>query len=85
MSLIKIQNSNNSDQYFYIDKENANRLEVEFNLTENGKTWSKLGDVLYNYSIGKEVEMNWKISSDKFHFLRKLANEKNIKKFTKKN
>ena len=37
MTLFKIQNSDNSDQYFYIDKENANKLEIEFNLTEKGK------------------------------------------------
>ncbi len=85
MSLIKIQNLKNSDQYFYIDKINANKLEIQFNLTEKGKVWKELGDILYNYSIGKETELNWNISSEKFHFLRNLSNEKNIKKFTHKN
>ena len=51
MIILKIGNISNEDQYFYLDKLNASKLEVAFNLTENGKTWSELGDVLYYFSI----------------------------------
>lgn len=84
MSYLKIENLNNSDQYFYIDKSNANKLEIIFNLTKKGKEWKELGDVLYDYSIGKREETKLKIVSEKFHFLRKLVNENNIKKFNYK-
>lgn len=80
MSLLKITNLNNADQYFKLNQDNANKLEVAFNLTDKGKEWRELGDILYKFSINKNVELNWKINKDKFHFLRKLANEKNISK-----
>ena len=82
MTLLKISNLNNTDQYFYIDKDNALKLEVAFNLTEKGKDWSELGDILYNFSIDKKVEYDFKINQEQFHFLRNLANEKKIKKST---
>lgn len=84
MSLLKVGNISNSDQYFYIDRDNASKLEIAFNLTEKGKEWSNLGDVLYNFSINKDIELNWKIQKDQFHYLRVLANEKNIEKSNKK-
>jgi hypothetical protein len=83
MSFLKIENLNNSDQYFYIDKLNANKLEILFNLSNKGKEWKVLGDMLYDYSIGKNKN-KIKIVSEKFHFLRKLINENNLKKFNHK-
>ena len=84
MSLLQIGNESNADQYFYIDRDNAYKLEVAFNLTEKGKEWKHLGDILYNFGIDKEVELNWKIDNVQFNFLRNLANQKNIKKSNKK-
>ena len=84
MTFLKISNINNSDQYFYLDKENSNKLEIVFNLSEKGKEWSQIGDVLYNYSINKNHSENLKISKEKFHFLRKLANNNGIKKYLRK-
>tara|TARA_B110000908_G_C10266729_1_gene464745 strand:+ start:1334 stop:1597 length:264 start_codon:yes stop_codon:yes gene_type:complete len=83
--MLKICNLNNADQYFYIDKENANKLEVFFNLTEKGKEWNELGNYLYNFSIGIKVKNDWRINNNKFHFLRNLTNEKNIEKHIHKN
>ena len=80
MSLLKIGNLNNEDQYFQIDYANALKLELAFNLSDKGKEWKELGDHLYNYSIQKEVELNWKIPKDQFHYLRNLANENGIEK-----
>ena len=85
MSLLKIGNISNADQYFYVDTLNANKLEVAFNLTDKGKEWRELGDILYNFSIGKNVELNWNICKEKFHYLRVLANNNNIKKIIRKN
>lgn len=83
MSLLKIINLDNSDQYFYIDKNNALKLEIAFNISEKGKEWKELGDTLYNFSINENLKQ-FKINSKKFHFLRNLANEKDIKKITHK-
>ena len=85
MSLLKICNNCNADQYFYIDKLNANKLEIAFNLTDKGKEWRELGDILYDFSIGKDVELNWNIDKEQFHYLRVLANNNNIKKIMRKN
>tara|TARA_B110000902_G_C14100754_1_gene510565 strand:- start:500 stop:763 length:264 start_codon:yes stop_codon:yes gene_type:complete len=85
MSLLKICNNCNADQYFYIDKDNANKLEVVFNLTEKGKEWREIGDVLYDFSIGKEVELNWNISKEQFNNIRLLANNNKIKKIMHQN
>jgi hypothetical protein len=84
MSLLKVGNISNSDQYFYIDRDNAIKLELAFNQTEKGKEWTLLGDILYNFGVDKEVELNWKINKVQFDYLRNLANEKNIKKLNKK-
>lgn len=85
MSLLKISNISNADQYFYIDKLNSNKLEVALNLTDKGKEWRELGDILYDFSIGKDVELNWNIDKEQFHYLRVLANNNNIKKIMRKN
>ena len=83
MSLIKIENESNMDQYFYLDKNNANKLEIAFNLTDKGKEWKEIGDNLYNFSIGVKI-YQLLVSKEKFHFLRNLANEKNITKISRK-
>jgi len=85
MSLLKICNNCNADQYFYIDNTSANKLELAFNLTEKGKEWRELGDILYNFSIGKDVELNWNINNEQFNYLRLLVNNNNIKKIMRKN
>lgn len=83
MSLIRIENESNMDQYFYLDKNNANKLEIAFNLTDKGKEWKEIGDNLYNFSIGIKID-KLLVSKEKFHFLRNLANEKNITKIIRK-
>ena len=83
MKTLKIMNKNNSDQYFYIDQHNANLLEIAFNLSEKGKEWKGIGDNLYNFSISAKID-ELLLTKEKFHFLRILANEKNIKKFNRK-
>ena len=85
MSLLKIGNISNADQYFYIDMINANKLEVAFNLTDKGNEWRELGDILYDFSVGKDVELNLNIDKEQFHYLRVLANNNNIKKIMRKN
>ena len=41
---------------FLITKEQANKIELALNKTTHGKEWKHIGDVLYNFSIGKSVE-----------------------------
>ena len=79
MSLIKIENESNADQYFYLDQNNANKLEIVFNLSEKGKEWKEIGDNLYNFSVGVKIYLLL-LTKEKFHFLRNLVNEKNITK-----
>ena len=83
MSLIKIENDSNADQYFYLDQNNANQLEIVFNLSEKGKEWKEIGDNLYNFSVGAKINLIL-LTKEKFHFLRNLANEKNIKKINRR-
>ncbi len=42
-------------------------LEIKFNLTDNGKTWYKIGDALYYF---KDIE----VDAGQFNFVKELAN-----------
>lgn len=42
------------------------KLEIKFNLTSNGKVWSKIGDALYYF---KDIE----VESSQFNFIIELA------------
>jgi len=39
-----------------ITKAQANKIELLLNKSKYSKVWSHIGDVLYNFSIGKSVE-----------------------------
>ena len=56
MNILIVRNDRDADQYLCLNEQDARDLEVAFNLTENGKTWSELGDVLYYFSIGSKDE-----------------------------
>ena len=39
-----------------ISKKQANKIELLLNKSKYSKVWGNIGDVLYNFSIGKNVE-----------------------------
>jgi len=57
---------------FSVDKEGAHRLEIALNLSEKGREWSDLGDVLYECSCGR-YEGVLTIEPHKFNFLLRLT------------
>ena len=40
--------------YIYISPEEANRLEIELNLSQFSRKWRNLGNVLYNWRISQD-------------------------------
>ncbi len=55
----------------YIKIEDSMRvihLEIKFNLTTNGKSWSKIGDALYYF---KDIE----VDANQFSFMKDLATD----------
>jgi len=38
-----------------ISKKQANKIELSLNKSKYSKVWGHIGDVLYNFSIGKDI------------------------------
>ncbi len=58
-----------------LNKELALNLELKFNLTDNGRKWKHIGDVLYNFSINKINDNELKVTVEQFNYLSDLINK----------
>ena len=65
-----------NNNLFKVDKNTALKLEVSLNLTEYGKTWREIGDILYNFAIGRNTDLLVTITNEQLNYLKNL----NIKK-----
>ena len=64
-----------NNNLFKVDKNTALKLEVSLNLTEYGKTWREIGDILYNFA-GRNTDLLVTITNEQLNYLKNL----NIKK-----
>ena len=39
-----------------ITKAQANKIELSLNKSKYSRTWGRIGDILYNFSIGKDIK-----------------------------
>ena len=65
-----------NNNLFKVDKNTALKLEVSLNLTEYGKTWREIGDILYNFAAGRNTDLLVTITNEQLNYLKNL----NIKK-----
>ena len=61
--------SSNSNIHLLLSKQKALSLELYLNTSEYGEKWSKLGDILYNFSISLEDRYDVEIESEQLLFL----------------
>ena len=54
VSFLELTNSN--VKAYKLDKKKALKLELLLNTSPYGKKWNKIGDILYDFSIGKELK-----------------------------
>lgn len=66
---LTVINSEKSENSLSLSQSQALSLELQLNLSIHGKKWSSVGDVLYNFYVGKEVPNPYKISSEQFELL----------------
>tara|TARA_Y100000590_G_C15515570_1_gene937185 strand:- start:786 stop:1010 length:225 start_codon:yes stop_codon:yes gene_type:complete len=55
--MLMLRDQANFNRKIYIDKKKANNLELKLNKSEYGKKWKVIGDLLYDFSIGKNIEI----------------------------
>lgn len=61
-----------NNNLFKVDKNTALKLEVSLNLTKYGKPWRNIGDILYNFAIGRNTDLLIKITNEQLNFLKNL-------------
>ncbi len=58
-----------------LNKEQSLNLELKFNLSENGRKWIHIGDILYNFSVNKINDNKIKITVEQFNYLSNLLSQ----------
>ena len=66
--------SDTRDQLLKIQKKDAIGLELKLNVSIYGHTWKDIGDILYNFGNGKNVDLLCNITDEQFDFLQSLNN-----------
>jgi len=59
--MLVLYNKSDAEKKITINKKEALMLELKLNKSEYGKNWRNIGDLLYDFSIGKniqEIELN---------------------------
>ena len=56
--------SDQNNNLLRVDKNTALKLEVALNLTKYGKPWQNIGDILYNFAIGRDTDLLVKITNE---------------------
>ena len=77
-SFLELINSN--VKTYKLDKKKALKLELLLNKSPYGKKWNKIGDILYDFSIGKKLQ-NYKleVTQEQYNYLIKRLLKDNQK------
>ena len=70
--------SKNYNHFLLLNKQEALSLELKLNISKYGEEWSKLGDILYKYSISFDENLVYEIEYEQLIFL--LSIRENLSK-----
>ena len=69
LPLLTIMDSTRS---FMLEEKEALDLELKLNVTTFGHTWSKVGDVLFNFATGRSTVDSFTVTVEQYDFLKLL-------------
>ena len=70
-----LTDSINKTNCLKLTKAQALKIELALNLSEYGKTWSKIGDHLYNFCVGK-IDNDLYVTTEQYETLVSYLNKK---------
>ena len=64
----------NQDKTLNVFREEARQMELKLNVSQYGREWKEIGDILFNYHA-KDINKGLLVTDKQFYFLQTLNNK----------